>query len=213
MLTVAEVLDMPVVKQGLPEIVAGQEHLDGPVRWAHVLDVAEVAGLLKGREFVLNNGFGIGSDATVQRDFIRDLAHQEVAALAVELGICFRRSLPAPMVREAERVGLPLTRPACRGTCSCRRSRPSPWRVAVEGVVAVDDVVRVDVCRHRALVRDEARVDLAAIDIDLLEQLAAVPRRPDRVGHRDVPGWLAAGVDGGLLPLTSRCHRGMPFPR
>jgi purine catabolism regulator len=108
MLTVADVLDLPVVKQGLPEIVAGQEHLDGPVRWAHVVDVAEVAGLLKGREFVFNHGLGIGTDAMVQRDFVRELAAQEAAALAVELGICFRGSLPAPMAREAERVGLPL---------------------------------------------------------------------------------------------------------
>jgi Purine catabolism regulatory protein-like family len=55
-LTVADVLDFSVVRRGLPEVVSGDAHLDREVRWAHVLDVADASGLLKGREFVLNTG-------------------------------------------------------------------------------------------------------------------------------------------------------------
>lgn len=108
MLTVADVLDFSVVKRGLPEVVSGDDYLDREVRWAHVLDVVDVSGLLKGGEFVLNNGFGVGLDARTQRRFIRGLREQEAAALAVELGILYRRALPGPMADEAERVGLPL---------------------------------------------------------------------------------------------------------
>jgi PucR family transcriptional regulator, purine catabolism regulatory protein len=107
-LTVADVLDFSVVKRGLPEVVSGDAHLDREVRWAHVLDVAEVTGLLRGGEFVLNNGFGIGLEARAQRTFIRELHEEQAAALAVELGILYRRALPGAMVDEAERLGLPL---------------------------------------------------------------------------------------------------------
>jgi purine catabolism regulator len=99
---------MPVVRRGLPDVVAGEEHLNRRVRWAHVLDVPQVSGLLKGGEFVLNNGFGIGLEADVQRGFIRDLAQQEVSAVAVELGLLYQGTLPAPMAAEATRVGVPL---------------------------------------------------------------------------------------------------------
>jgi purine catabolism regulator len=107
-LTVSDVLELPVMRRGLPEIVSGETHLDREVRWAHVLDVAEVGGLLRGGEFVLNNGFGIGLESQAQRSFIRELHEQDVAAVAVELGLLYRSRLPGPMVAAAKRVGLPL---------------------------------------------------------------------------------------------------------
>jgi purine catabolism regulator len=107
-LTVADVLDFPVVRRGLPEVVSGTSNLDREVRWAHVLDVTDVSGLLKGGEFVFNNGFGIGLEADTQRTFVRELHEQAAAALAVELGILYRGALPGPMADEAERLGLPL---------------------------------------------------------------------------------------------------------
>jgi purine catabolism regulator len=107
-LTVSDVLELPVMRRGLPEVVSGESHLDREVRWAHVLDVANVGGLLRGGEFVLNNGFGIGLESQTQRSFIRELHEQEVAAVAVELGLLYRSELPSPMVAEAKRVKLPL---------------------------------------------------------------------------------------------------------
>jgi PucR family transcriptional regulator, purine catabolism regulatory protein len=107
-LTVSDVLELPIMRRGLPEVVSGESHLDREVRWAHVLDVAEVGGLLRGGEFVLNNGFGIGLESQAQRSFIRELHGQEVAAVAVELGLLYRNELPAPMVAAAKRVELPL---------------------------------------------------------------------------------------------------------
>jgi purine catabolism regulator len=107
-LTVSDVLELPVMRRGLPEVVSGESHLDREVRWAHVLDVAEVGGLLRGGEFVLNNGFGIGLESHAQRSFIRDLHEQEAAAVAVELGILYTNELPGPMIAAAKGVELPL---------------------------------------------------------------------------------------------------------
>ena len=108
MLTVADVLDLPELKRGLPEVVSGGSQLGREVRWAHVLDVADVTGLLRGGEFVLTNGFGIGLEPRTQRSFIRALHEQDAAGLAVELVILYRGALPAAMVDEAENLGLPL---------------------------------------------------------------------------------------------------------
>lgn len=108
MLTVADVLALPVVRRGLPELVAGAESIDNEVRWVHVLDVQDASGLLKGGEFVLCNGFGLGLDARTQRSFVRELAEQRAAALAVELGLLYRKALPEPLVDEAARSALPL---------------------------------------------------------------------------------------------------------
>jgi purine catabolism regulator len=107
-LTVSDVLELPVMRRGLPEVVSGEARLDREVRWAHVLDVAEVGGLLRGGEFVLNNGFGIGLESRAQRSFIRELHEQEAAAVAVELGLLYRSKLPGPMVAAAKQVELPL---------------------------------------------------------------------------------------------------------
>jgi PucR family transcriptional regulator, purine catabolism regulatory protein len=108
MFTVSNLLELPALKRGLPEVVSGHEHLQREVRWAHVLDVADATGLLKGGEFVLSNGFGLGHETRTQRNFIRDLFEQDAAALAVELGILFRGELPAAMTDEAESLGMPL---------------------------------------------------------------------------------------------------------
>jgi purine catabolism regulator len=108
MLTVADVIALPELRRGRPEVVAGDRNLDRAVRWAHVLDLAEVHGLLDGGEFVLCNGFGIGSEPRVQRAFIRELSEQGAAAVAVELGILYRGTLPSAMVDESRRTELPL---------------------------------------------------------------------------------------------------------
>lgn len=108
MLTIADLIELPELQRGRPELVAGESNIHRPVRWAHVLDLAEVHGLLNGGEFVLCNGFGIGSEPRVQRAFIRELSEQGAAAVAVELGILYRGALPDAMVDEARRTSLPL---------------------------------------------------------------------------------------------------------
>ena len=85
MLTLADVLELPVVRRALPEVVAGAESLDRPLSWAHVIEMADPSDLLKGGELVLTPGIGAGARERDQARWIASLIDQGAAALAVEL--------------------------------------------------------------------------------------------------------------------------------
>ncbi|MFG2225900.1 PucR family transcriptional regulator [Streptomyces sp. NPDC048644] len=106
-ITVRRALELPALRRGLPEVLAGEDRLDRPVRWVHAGEVPHIASLLKGGELLLTTGLGLGSRPTDQRAFIRKLADREIAALVVELGSRFA-SLPSAMVDAAQECGLPL---------------------------------------------------------------------------------------------------------
>lgn len=107
-LTVAEFIELPVVKAALPELVAGSGGLTAEVRWVHSLDVPDVANLLRGGEMILTTGVSVGPDAAAQRRFVRDLVAEGAVGVAVELGFAWHRELPKPLVDEAENRGLPM---------------------------------------------------------------------------------------------------------
>ena len=67
MLTLAEVLELPVVRRGLPEIATGEDELGRELRWAHVIEMPDPDDLLKGGELVLTTGLGAGTKAEGQR--------------------------------------------------------------------------------------------------------------------------------------------------
>ncbi|MCB5909908.1 PucR family transcriptional regulator [Streptomyces pinistramenti] len=106
-ITVRRALELPALRRGLPEVLAGADRLDRPVRWVHAGEVPHIASLLKGGELLLTTGLGLGSRPTEQRAFIHKLADREIAALVVELGSRFA-SLPSAMVDAAHDCGLPL---------------------------------------------------------------------------------------------------------
>ncbi|WP_067827491.1 PucR family transcriptional regulator [Nocardia inohanensis] len=105
-LSVAEILAMPVVRAGQPEVVGGGS-LDRPVRWVHVSELADVAKLLVGRELILTTGQALSfeSDATVE--YLESLAVAGVSGLVVELGT-YVRELPPVVGQTADRLGLPV---------------------------------------------------------------------------------------------------------
>ncbi|MGH2966675.1 MAG: PucR family transcriptional regulator [Solirubrobacterales bacterium] len=107
LITVREVLSLPVVKRGVPEVVTDDEGLDAQVRWVHSAEVSYIAKLLRGGELLLMTGIGIGGSEQEQRRLVDELAQQKIAALAIELGTRFR-AVPRAIVSEAERRGLPL---------------------------------------------------------------------------------------------------------
>jgi purine catabolism regulator len=108
MLTLAEVLELPVVRRGLPEVVVGQELLERELRWAHVIEMPEPDDLLKGGELVLTTGLGAGTKADGQRAWMASVLEQGAAAVAVELGTTWREQLPAPVVEACAAAGVPL---------------------------------------------------------------------------------------------------------
>ncbi|MGW1895197.1 PucR family transcriptional regulator [Streptomyces sp. NPDC002004] len=106
-ITVQRALELPGLRSGLPEVVAGAERLQRTVRWVHAGEVPNIASLLKGGELLLTTGLGLGTRPAEQRAFVRKLAERGIAALVVELGPRFAR-LPAAIVETARAAGLPL---------------------------------------------------------------------------------------------------------
>ncbi|MCX4785802.1 MULTISPECIES: PucR family transcriptional regulator [unclassified Streptomyces] len=106
-ITVQRALELPGLRSGLPEVVAGTDRLNRTVRWVHAGEVPNIASLLKGGELLLTTGLGLGTRPAEQRAFVRRLADRGIAALVVELGPRFGR-LPASIVDAARAAGLPL---------------------------------------------------------------------------------------------------------
>ncbi|MFJ8930676.1 PucR family transcriptional regulator [Streptomyces sp. NPDC102364] len=106
-ITVRRALELPGLRSGLPEVVAGGERLQRTVRWVHAGEVPNIASLLKGGELLLTTGYGVGTRPAEQRAFVRKLADRGIAALVIELGQRFAR-LPAALVETARAAGLPL---------------------------------------------------------------------------------------------------------
>jgi purine catabolism regulator len=106
-ITVQRALELPALRGGLPEVVAGGDRLNRTVRWVHAGEVPNIASLLKGGELLLTTGLGLGTRPAEQRAFVHRLAERGIAALVVELGPRFTR-LPASIVEAARTAGLPL---------------------------------------------------------------------------------------------------------
>src|SRR5918997_5483339 len=104
MLSLADVLELPIVRRALPEIVIGDGGLAREIRWAHVVEMRDPDDLLKGGELVLTTGLGAGEDGGL---WTASLIEQGMAAMAVELGSSWRE-VPAPVVARCARAGIPV---------------------------------------------------------------------------------------------------------
>ncbi|MFH8440637.1 PucR family transcriptional regulator [Streptomyces sp. NPDC018026] len=105
--TVADVLALPVLAGGDPRVVAGEEHLDRPVRWVHITELTDPASFLKGGELVLTTGMPLPDDSAGVRRYVDELAAVGAAALAMELVRRYHRP-PDALVRACRARGLPL---------------------------------------------------------------------------------------------------------
>jgi PucR family transcriptional regulator, purine catabolism regulatory protein len=106
--TLREVLDLEVVRRGLPHVVAGTARLDVPVRWVHALELTDVGRLLRGGELVLSTGIALPDSPAGLADYVASLADVRVAGLAVELGRRYTGALPAALVAAAQDRAVPL---------------------------------------------------------------------------------------------------------
>src|SRR5262245_17688736 len=106
--TVADVLALEPVRRGGPRVLTGADRLEAPVRWVHVIELAEAGHLLRGGEFVLSTGIALPPDPDGLARYVAGLAAAGVSALAVELGSRYVRALPAALVAAARAHGLPL---------------------------------------------------------------------------------------------------------
>src|ERR671923_1733021 len=108
MLTLAEVLELPVFRRALPEVIAGADALDRQLRWAHVIEMADPSDLLKGGELVLTTGIGAGGRERDQSRWAASLIEQGAAAFGVELGSTWRERVPEPVVLACAAADVPL---------------------------------------------------------------------------------------------------------
>ena len=108
MLTIADVLELPVVRRALPEVIGGAGALDRELRWAHVIEMADPSDLLKGGELVLTTGMGAGARDRDQTRWIASLVEQGAVAVAVELGSTWRERVPDAVVQACADGDVPL---------------------------------------------------------------------------------------------------------
>ncbi|SDG81873.1 PucR C-terminal helix-turn-helix domain-containing protein [Pseudomonas flavescens] len=105
-LSVADVLALP----GLHELRlrAGQPALGNPVRWPYVAENAEIADWVMGGELVFVTGINHPRDEANLLLLVRQAVERATAGLVILTGAEYIQSIPARVVAEAERLGLPL---------------------------------------------------------------------------------------------------------
>ncbi|MFE0460189.1 PucR family transcriptional regulator [Kitasatospora sp. NPDC058965] len=106
--TVSQVLELDALRRGLPQVVAGAAQLNRPVRWVHVSELPDVAGMLHGGELVLTTGIALPDDREGLARYVRELVEVGAAGLVVEFGRRYFDTLPRALVHAAEQRGLPL---------------------------------------------------------------------------------------------------------
>lgn len=106
-LTLRTMLSMDVLVAGRPEVMAGHDGLDRPVRWVHVTEIDDVEDVLGGHEVVLTTGMPIVGPSADPARFMAQLARASACGLIVELGPRVPR-LPAQLLAEADRLQVPL---------------------------------------------------------------------------------------------------------
>lgn len=106
-LSVRDLLDLPVFASGRPWVMAGASGLDVMVRWVHISELADIAALLNGGELILTTGIALPTGGAGQRRYVDDLVAAGASGVVVELGRRWNQ-MPRSLVGRAEAMGLPL---------------------------------------------------------------------------------------------------------
>lgn len=105
--TAAELLALPEVQAGAPELAAGQHGLKRSVRWAHVAADTGIAKAVDGGELVLMTATAWPDDPRKQAVFTDELIAAGISAIALELGRGLD-STPELMIRSCNAHDVPL---------------------------------------------------------------------------------------------------------
>jgi len=187
--TVADVLTLPVIRQGMATVVAGANGLDRKVRWVHIAEIADIAPLLGGGELVLTTGIALPDDPAALTTYVTELAAAGVVGVVVELVRHWHRELPAALVEAADAHELPLI----------TLSRETRFVAVTEAVVGL--IVAAQVAELRAAERVHetftALTVAGAEPAEVLREVARASGLPvvlETLGH-DVLAYDAAGAD------------------
>jgi purine catabolism regulator len=221
--TVAEVLRFDVLRRGNPQVVAGAAGLERPVRWVHISELADIAGMLHGGELVLTTGVMLPADKESLARYIRDLSEVGAAGLVVELGRRYADALPRPLVAAAARHRLPLIalrtevrfvavteavhEHVVNGQLAELRASEAVHQIfnelSVEGAEPADVVrevarlagapVVLENLSHQVLAFDPAGQDPRAL-LDGWERRSRAVAPPGRTGFDERTGWAVTAV-------------------
>ncbi len=221
--TVAEVLGLEALRRGAPFVAAGAAGLRAEVRWVHISELTDIATALRGGELVLTTGVMLPDAPAALSAYVDTLAEVGAAGLVVELGRRYPDHLPPPLVRAADRRGLPLV--ALRSevrfvavteavhalvvNAQFTQLRASEAvhqtfnELAVEGAEPADVVREVarmagapavlENLAHQVLAFDPAAQDPGTL-LDGWERRSRALAPPGRTGHDERTGWLVTAV-------------------
>ncbi|MHA7225519.1 PucR family transcriptional regulator [Glutamicibacter soli] len=105
-LTVEQLLRMPSVLVGRPQVFATPDELLRTIGWAHILENFEAAEFLRGNELVLTTAIGWDEDPDFER-YAASMAQLNVAALVLELSERLP-AVPQGLVDACNNFALPL---------------------------------------------------------------------------------------------------------
>ncbi|HJP75404.1 MAG TPA: PucR family transcriptional regulator ligand-binding domain-containing protein [Pseudonocardiaceae bacterium] len=187
--TVSDVLNLPVIRQGKPELVAGGAGVGKRVRWVHVAEIADIAHLLHGGELVLTTGIALPDDPVALTRYVDELAGVGAAGLVVELVRRWSDEVPAALRAAADRRSLPLI----------TLSRETRFVAVTEAVIALIRDAQLAELRAAEQVHETftALTVSGAEPAEVLREVARVARLPvvlETLSH-DVLGYDAAGTD------------------
>ncbi len=204
MITVSEVLQLPEVALGAPRVVAGSGGLGREVRWVHVAEVADIAGLLKGGELILTTGIALPDEPAALDRYVEELSGAGARGLVVELGRHFSR-LPRSMAEAAERRGLPLVELA-------REVRYVEVTQAVHSRIVNAQFEQLERAREVHEVFTQLSLDgaSAAEIVAAVADLAGRPALLESLSHQ-LLAYAGPGVER-FLTGWERRSRAIPFP-
>ncbi|HEV3358878.1 MAG TPA: PucR family transcriptional regulator [Pseudonocardiaceae bacterium] len=187
--TVSDVLTLPVIRQGKPELVAGGAGVGRRVRWVHVAEIADIAHLLHGGELVLTTGIALPDDPVALTRYVDELAGVGAAGLVVELVRRWSDEVPAALRGAADRRSLPLV----------TLSKETRFVAVTEAVIALIRDAQLAELRAAEQVHETftALTVSGAEPAEVLREVARTARLPvvlETLSH-DVLGYDAAGTD------------------
>jgi len=209
-LTVADVLELPEVRRGVPEVVAGGGRLGSRVRWVHAGEAPYIGALLKGGELLLTGGHNIGRKPRDEEHLVEGLAERGAAGLVIELGGRFEE-VPTALAGCAEQHGLPVIVLHRSAPFIAITERANREIVDSQGALA-RDVAALQARATELLIEGAGVADLLALLVARIENPAALEmasggiafQRTHRAGDQEVSA--ACGLVARRLPAAPDCE-------
>lgn len=88
-------------------VVAGADHRDREILWAHAIELADPGPYLSGGELVMTTGINVGEDRAAQYGYVSRLVAANAAALAFDTGISFTQ-VPQGILAAGDELGIPV---------------------------------------------------------------------------------------------------------